>query len=72
MYSLAANQEFLAHSKMMEMKIGDADALAGSSVDESGLDYFPTPYTAQPLPFISQINTYNLTQIHYCCYSVAG
>ena len=39
----------------MEMKIGDADALAGSSGDESGLDYFPTPYIAQPLPFMSQL-----------------
>ena len=40
---------------MMEMKIGDADALAGSSGDESGLDYFPTPYIALPLLFISQL-----------------
>ena len=40
---------------MMEMKIGDAHALDGSSGDESGLDYFLTLYIAQPLPFINQL-----------------
>ena len=38
--SLAAVQEFLACS---ETTAGNADAGSGSSMDESGSEYFPTP-----------------------------
>ena len=47
--SLAAIQEFLACSGTT---VGDADAGSGSSMDESGLEYFPTPRKGRRLEAI--------------------
>ena len=47
--SLAAVQEFLACSGTTA---GDADAGSGSSIDESGLEYFPTLRKGRPLEAI--------------------
>ena len=57
--SLAAVQEFLACSGTMA---GDADTGSGSSMDESGSEYFPTPRKGRRLEAILEESTTSIGQ----------
>ena len=57
--SLAAVQEFLACSGTTA---GDADAGSGSSMDESGSEYFPTPRKGHGLEAMLEESTTSISQ----------
>ena len=57
--SLAAVQEFLA---CFETTVGNTDARSGSSVDESHLEYFPTPRKGRQLEAILEESTTGIGQ----------